>query len=81
MEKRYVQAELEPAEYVALKRAAAAQKVPIKEFVRDSIRARVRQTAWKDDPLWSIIGIAKRTGRRTNDAEEHDKILYGWTKR
>jgi hypothetical protein len=69
---RYVQAELEMKDYDALKRAARTEKVPIKEFVREAILARVRERHWKDDPFWSIIGIAE--GGDRDAAEKHDEI-------
>jgi hypothetical protein len=35
----------------------------------------------KSDPLLKLIGIASsspKSGKKNNDAEEHDEILYRW---
>lgn len=72
MEKRHVQAELSAAEYEAVRRAAAAEGVPIKEALREAARAWAAARTFRDDPFFKIIGIAS-TGT-SKGSRDHDEI-------
>lgn len=64
MAKKHVQAELAPHEYEAFLRLTEAQNLSVKEGAREAILAWVRKKAWKDDPVFRVIGIAKSRGAR-----------------
>ena len=73
MPRKHVQAELESHEYDAFQRVAEAARLTVKEGAREAILAWVRQQAWKDDPLFGVVGVGRSKGRRRT-AEDHDQI-------
>ena len=60
---------------VELKQEAARQGVPLAEFIRQTMRARLREAASRQsDPLASITGIVE--GPETDLSSRIDEILY-----
>lgn len=72
MEAKHVQAELLPHEYAALKRAAKKRGLALKEAVREAALEWAREAGEGEDPLFGIIGIAKRATKTAS--ARHDDI-------
>lgn len=70
-----LQISLEPELDRDLERAATSEGVSKAEIVRRCLRDGVRPLPpLEEDPIFKIIGAARGGG--TNDAENHDEIIY-----
>ena len=73
-----LQVSLEPELDDELGRVARAEGVSKAEVVRRCLREGIEPLPpLEDDPFFKLIGSAKGGG--TNDAENHDEIIYGPT--
>ena len=60
-----------------LKRAAARRKIPLAQFIRETMQDRLREKPEKGNKfLESIFGLAKDS-KETDLASRVDEILYG----
>jgi Ribbon-helix-helix protein, copG family len=70
-----LQISLEPELDLELDRAAAAEGVSKAEIVRRCLREGIEPLPpLEEDPIFKLIGSARGGG--TNDAENHDDIIY-----
>jgi hypothetical protein len=75
---KLVQARVPEAEFEFLKRTARAEGKSMQDWVRAAIRDRLfPDTVDPTDPLFRAFPLVRRSGPRTNVAEEHDEYLYG----
>ena len=68
---------LEDWQYQSLRETAARTHKHLSSLVRDIISEKLsaKKSDLKDDPIFSIVGMASGDGTRV--AENHDEILYG----
>lgn len=72
MQRRHVQAEVEPHEYDAFQAAARDAGMTLKEGLREAMLAWVRQRRGGQDPIFAVIGSA----RGAKDASSRHDDIY-----
>ncbi len=79
---KVAQTELNEAEYRLLVQYAEKQGLTLKEALREATRRLVlSDKVDPDDPFFTHPPVVPKTGRKERTSEEHDKYLYGETRR
>ena len=74
---KVAQTELNEAEYQLLLRYAEKHGLTLKEVLREAARKlALSDKVYSDDPIFTRLTIAPKTGRKERGSVEHDKVLY-----
>jgi hypothetical protein len=75
---KVVQTRVTPQEYALLKRHAESSGSSLQDALREAIRLLVLSERINPrDPLFTLPPAGPRGKRKTNLAEDHDRVLYG----
>jgi len=74
---KVVQTTLTEAEHKLLEEYAKRNSMSIKEVLREAVRATVEGNINPNDPIFTCPPSSKRTGKKDNGSEDHDRYLYG----
>jgi len=74
---KVVQTTLSEAEHKLLEEYAKRNSKTIKEVLREAVRARIEGVVDPSDPIFKGSPSSRRTGRKDQGSEDHDRFLYG----